>query len=338
MKHFIQELQQMQSLPLEVKIIKTKCRIKEWFDYFDGKVYLSFSGGKDSTVLKHLIANTPGVYGVPSVFVDTGLEYPESRKFVKSFDDVTIIHPKMTFREVISKYGYPVISKNVSRRVQYAKKAVANGREENHTDYKLLCGLLRDKNGKRSQFNCSKWKFLLEAPFNCSAECCTIMKKRPMKEYNKKTGRVPYIATLAEESHMRRQQWMLNGCNAFTTKNPHSQPMSFWTEQDVLKYIYTQKIPYSPVYGDIYIDENGKYQTTGVERTGCLFCMFGCHMEKKPNRFQKLAVTHPKVYQYCIGGGEMVNGLWQPNNDGLGLGKVLEYIGVDYLGTEILEL
>ena len=71
-------------------------------------------------------------------------------------------------------------------------------------------------------------------------------------------------------------------------------------------------------------------ETTGCDRTGCIFCMFGCNSEKDPNRFQRLKETHPRQYEYCIGGGEMVDGKWQPSKDGLGLGKVLDYIGVKY--------
>ena len=237
----------------------------------------------------------------------------------------------MTFRQVIEKYGYPVISKEVARRVQYAKKAIAEGREANHGDYLKLCGLAVDKSGQKSQYNCEKWKFLLDAPFGCSSECCTVMKKNPMKQYEKETGRVPIVATMASESRLRKEQWLIHGCNAFDAKRPRSQPMSFWTEQDVLQYIYTYKIPYAKeVYGDIYIDENGKYKTTGADRTGCVFCMFGCHLEKEPNRFQKLAETHPKLYSYCINGGSNESGVWLPDNKALGLGKVLDYIGVNF--------
>ena len=73
-----------------------------------------------------------------------------------------------------------------------------------------------------------------------------------------------------------------------------------------------------------------KLKTTGCNRTGCIFCMFGCHLEKEPNRFQRLKETHPRQYEYCIGGGAMVDGKWQPTKEGLGLGKVLDYIGVKY--------
>ena len=335
MKHSINELYQMQSLPLDLKIRMTQTRVRDWYNHYGGDVYLSFSGGKDSTVLKHIIENTLGVYDIPSVFCDTGLEYPEIKTFVKCCENVTIIRPKMTFRQVIEKYGYPVISKEVARRVQYAKKAIAEGREDSHGDYKKLCGLAVDKNGQKSQYNCEKWKFLLDAPFNCSSECCTVMKKNPMKQYEKGTGRVPIVATMTCESRLRKEQWLIHGCNAFDSKRPRSQPMSFWTEQDVLQYIYTYKIPYAKdVYGYIYTDENGKYKTTGTNRTGCVFCMFGCHLEKEPNRFQQLEKTHPKLYNYCINGGSDESGVLLPDNKGLGLGKVLDYIGVNYRNEE----
>ena len=45
----------MQSLPLEAKIVKSQLRIREWYEYWNGEVYVSFSGGKDSTVLLHLV-------------------------------------------------------------------------------------------------------------------------------------------------------------------------------------------------------------------------------------------------------------------------------------------
>jgi 3'-phosphoadenosine 5'-phosphosulfate sulfotransferase (PAPS reductase)/FAD synthetase len=83
------------------------------------------------------------------------------------------------------------------------------------------------------------------------------MKKRPMKKYAKETGRVPIIATMANESRSRRATWLRMGCNAFSGKKPSSQPMSFWTEEDVLEYLYTYQIPYAPVYGEIIKTDGG---------------------------------------------------------------------------------
>lgn len=289
---------------------------------------------------------------VPAVFVNTGLEYPEIQRFVKEIkagkypcfnSNVEIIRPEMRFDEVIKKYGYPAISKDVSNCIFWARRG-------SPSRLARVKGTLTKKDGKPSMFNCKKWEFLLDSPFEVGSDCCKIMKKKPSKKYEKATGRKPMIGMLAEESIKRRDAWMKTGCNAFNLKIPQSQPMAFWTEQDILHYIKKFDVPYASVYGEIHvkqpdgtddgqmnaIDYLGCYEpedtleTTGCDRTGCIFCMFGCHLEKEPNRFQRLKETHPRQYEYCIGGGEMVDGKWQPNKEGLGLGYVLDYIGVPY--------
>lgn len=129
-----QDLRQLQAYTLGMKVMLTKQRIREWVNYFgtDG-VYVSFSGGKDSTALLHIVRE---MYGdkIPAVFCDTGLEYPEIRNFVKTFDNVTWLKPKLTFRQVIEKYGYPFISKEVSERVYYAQKYLTWWREQDSLD------------------------------------------------------------------------------------------------------------------------------------------------------------------------------------------------------------
>lgn len=76
--------------------------------------------------------------------------------------------------------------------------------------------------------------------------------------------------------------------------------MSFWTEQDVLQYIKLNEIPIASVYGDVVETDKGKLTTTGCHRTGCVFCAFGAHLEKEPNRFQRLKQTHPQLHKYCM--------------------------------------
>ena len=123
-KHMPYDLQQMQSLPLEAKIIMTQQRIRQWYEYWDGQVYVSFSGGKDSTVLKHIV---DGMYDdVPALFVNTGLEYPEIQKFAMSQKNVVTVRPEMRFDEVLKRYGYPVISKQVSNAVRHARRNISN--------------------------------------------------------------------------------------------------------------------------------------------------------------------------------------------------------------------
>lgn len=317
-KHMPYDLAQMQSLPLEAKIVMTQQRIRQWYDHWDGQVYVSFSGGKDSTVLKHIV---DGMYpDVPALFVNTGLEYPEIQRFAMSQKNVVTVRPTMRFDEVIKKHGYPAISKTVSHAVKVAKR---------NPEGQVMKNLFIPE--KKGMFAMHKWSYLLEAPFDLSENCCDTMKKAPAKAYAKETGRKAIIGTMATESKLRYSKWLQHGCNAFEGKNPTSQPLSFWTEQDVLLYLKTYDVPYCSVYGEIVTNPvTNKLETTGCDRTGCIFCMFGCHLEKAPNRFQRLKETHPRQYEYCIGGGEMVDGKWQPNKKGLGLGKVLDYIGVKY--------
>ena len=323
-KHTFSDLKQMQSLPLEAKIVMTQQRIQQWYDHWDGQVYVSFSGGKDSIVLKHLVENTPGVYDVPALFVNTGLEYPEIQKFAMSQPNVTTVRPKMRFDEVIKRYGYPVVSKDIANCIFGAKKGWPSRLAR-------VKGTNLKKDGTPSMFNCTKWAYLLDAPFEIGSDCCKIMKKDPSLRYEKETGRKPFLGLMAEESLKRRDAWMNTGCNAFDLKRPQSQPMAFWTEQDVLHYIKKFDVPYCSIYGDIVgEDDQDNLKTNGCKRTGCVFCAFGCHLEKEPNRFQQLKQTHPKLWNYCINGGDFVEGIWQPNKYGLGLGYVLDYLGVKY--------
>ena len=180
----------------------------------------------------------------------------------------------------------------------------------------------------RSMFSQTKYKFFLDAPFEISSKCCNVMKKNPAHQYQKQSGKKPMLATMASESRLRTQKWLMNGCNGFDLKTPISNPMAFWTEQDVLLYIKQNNLPICSVYGDIVEDLSGTEQvegqmtisdlagfedmgmfdadrlplkTTGCSRTGCVFCGFGCHLEKEgEGRFEKLRETHPKIYEFIM--------------------------------------
>lgn len=310
-KYTVEDLRIMQSWSLQRKIQVTQTRIIEWYQKNNGKVYVSFSGGKDSTVLLDLARR---IYpDIPAVFIDTGLEYPELREFVKTIPNVTWLKPEMNFRKVIKTYGYPLISKEVSQKIYTARRCptgvYASRFEPNSENTK--------KYGNR--YSMAKWKPLRDSDIPISHMCCEIMKKRPAKKYEKQSGNKPIVGTMASESQNRRTSWLRHGCNSFDSVRPISQPMSFWTEQDVLEYISLTGISYAPVYGEIIKDKYGKYHTTKCDRTGCVFCGFGCHLEKEPNRFQRLKETHPKLWEYCMRD-------W--NSGGLGMKSVLEYIGV----------
>lgn len=273
-----------------------------------GQVYVSFSGGKDSTVLLDIARQ---VYpDIEAVFVDTGLEYPEIREFVKTKENVTWLKPKKNFRQIIQQKGYPVISKVVSHAAGIAKRNPNGAVMKNQFDP-----------NNKGQFGVYKWKHLIDAPFDVSDKCCDIMKKAPVHIYTHKSGKKQILGTMACESVIRRNQWLKTGCNAFENNFPPSTPLAFWTEQDILKYLKEYNVPYCSVYGEIKQDDKGKYYTTGEKRTGCMFCMFGVHLEKEPNRFQRMKETHPQIYDYCM----------RPTSEGgLGMDEVLTYLGIKH--------
>lgn len=314
----IETLLQRQSLPLEAKIKIAKQRITEWYEFYEGDVYVSFSGGKDSTVLMNLVKE---LYpNVPAVFIDTGLEYPEVREFALKYADI-VLKPKLSFVKVIKKYGYPIISKEQAKYIHEFRTTTSDSLRN-----KRLNG---DEKGRFKISN--KWqRVALESDYNISHYCCDVMKKRPSESFEKQSGLHPIIGTMANESSLRKNVWLKYGCNEFNkTKRPTSKPLSVWLEQDILEYLYTYNIEYCSIYGEIKENNDGFY-TTGADRTGCIFCGFGCHLEQEPNRFQRLKETHPNLYEYCIRGGQLNDeGVWEPHK-GLGMAHLLDDIGVSY--------
>lgn len=342
--HDAQRLKELQALPLDRKVRITQTRIMEWVYYWQkrGKgVSVSFSGGKDSTVLLDLARRA--FPDIPAVFVNTGLEYPEIQKFAKSFPNVTELRPTMRFDEVVSRYGYPVISKNVADVIHGARLGQGWRTQALHGQY--FYGENKDRESMR---NCKKYLPLFETPVKISAMCCQKMKKEPLH----KISEYPITAQTAAESMSRKAKWLEHGCNAFDMNHPISNPMSFWTEQDVLQYIRLSGTEICSVYGDVvFEDEDGnqydnsffpdcKLKCTGCQRTGCIFCAYGLHLEKGETRFQRLSRTHPRQYEYCIGGGQWVENskydstadaetwnpkqIWVPSKTGLGMGKVFD--------------
>ncbi len=160
-KHTITDLYQMQSLPLDIKVRMTAQRVRGWVDEFgeDG-VYVSFSGGKDSTVLQDIVRNVCGYKNIPSVFVDVPTQYPELREFATSFENIEVLKPKISFMQVCEKYGFPLISKEVSGTVHDARKYLTRLKAEiesvqtdRQTDNQLcsICGHSRDSKKIRSK-------------------------------------------------------------------------------------------------------------------------------------------------------------------------------------------
>ena len=153
---------------MEQKIIVSKQRIKQWLEAWEDQCIVSFSGGVDSTVLLDLVRSVNP--DIKAVFVNTGLEYPQIVRFVKTIPNVDIIRPKMTYKQVIEKYGFPFPSKAVATKISEIK----------HTKSESLKNLRLTgirPNGEYSPLSklSKKWKFLIDAPFEVSSRCCDIM-------------------------------------------------------------------------------------------------------------------------------------------------------------------
>lgn len=281
---------QRKYLDFEAKQKLSAARIMDWYEYHDGNVYISFSGGLDSVVLNHMVERVLGVK-VPLAYVDTGLEFPEIREFVQTFDNLTMLKPDIPFRDVILSKGYPLVSKETAARIRKLRNGDLSERYRNY----LLHGDERGKLGKLSEC----WKFLIDAPFETSEECCLITKEKPLNDYARQTGRVPYIGITQDEGFMRQRQYNRTGCNVYHADRPKSQPLGFWTRQDILRYILENHLRYCVVYGDI-CGCDGKLFTSGEQRTGCMYCAMGCHLEGNPNRYQRLRVTHSKIYDFVM--------------------------------------
>ncbi len=292
-----EELAARRMLSLDVKIALSQEIIRRWYEHWNGNVYVAFSGGMDSTVLVHLVRS---VYpGVLAMCVDA-LLYPEVRDHVRSIPNVMIIRPEKSFKRIVDEYGYPVISKRIAQYIKEVRTA-ANGWTA--TARLRLTGVKSDGTKTKMGMIPKKWQYLCEAPFPISDRCCFWLKKRPSRAANERFGH-PFLGIRAGESQQRKQMYYLHGCNAFDLKRPRSWPMAFWTDADVWKYVRAESLPYAGIYDQ------------GYTRTGCFACMFGVHLEKQPNRFQRMQKTHPRLWNYCV--------------DRLGMGEVLEYIGVPY--------
>ena len=308
-KYSLEYLKELQNLPLNDKIALSKVRIEEFVSKMGGgqNVVVSFSGGKDSTVLLNIVREIdPDIKGV---YCDTGLEYPEIKAIVKSYKNIDIIKPKMNFKDVIKEYGWVYPSKEIAKAINAYQRNVPWG----------IAAISRGEfvNGNKSLIYTDrymKWKYVADSGVNISSKCCDIMKKEPFDEYQKENNVGVIIGTMASESKLRKDHWREDGCNVI--KKRKSKPLSFWTEQDIFEYIVRNNIEIADVYGKIVKNKKtGKWETTGEKRTGCMFCLIGSHLEK-PNKIQRMKITHPNIYNYCL--------------NQLGMKEVMKKIGVPY--------
>lgn len=327
-KYNMGDLKQFLSLPLDAKERKAIRLIQDFADYFgEDKMYLSFSGGKDSLVVNHLVSRALGENAIERVYCDTWLEYPSMRQFVKDNFDVTVIKPNMSMKEIVDTYGWCFPSKEVSSAIwEYNTKGTEWAKNK-------LSG--KNSDGSDSEFRQMFKKYLpiaekaKERGIVISPFCCNKQKEEPAREFEAQSGKYPVLGLRAEESLRRRNGWFRVGCNAYDTKTvrdvetgeikevkndfPQSKPISIFSEQDVLQYILKYKLELPPPYGVIKNKGNLVGQMTiygevapcctlccsKEQRTGCCFCPIACHLNNF-EKFKNLRHSFPKLFDYCM--------------------------------------
>ena len=304
----VEELHNRQQWTLAQKIDHSLGVIDQFIARMDGKVYLSFSGGKDSTVLLHLCEIIKP--DIKCVFVNTGCESVDVVRFVekmKAAHNIEVIRPKLTPRQVWAKYGFPLVSKDQAFKIDLVRK------NPNSASAKKF---MRDSN----KFTISKcFRYLCDTEkckYHTSAVCCNKLKKDPCKRYEHESGLRPIVATMASESMLRETDYLRVGqCNKFDQGHEKSKPLSIWMEEDIWQFIRENNIEIAEIYAK------------GVDRTGCVGCGFGAQM-KDDRRLETFYRLYPKYYNMVLNfenNGvtyrealrEMlaVNGLWLPDEN-----------------------
>lgn len=239
-------------------------------------MYVSFSGGVDSLVVLD-IARRLINKDIKAAFCNTGMEFPDLVKFVHTFDNVDVLHPKKHVKEIFETKGFPLVSKRVSSYI----REVGGLRH----DTKLYAKRM----GNDKDFSIPlKWRFLLEKPYKVSEKCCHYLKKEPFRRYEKETGRKPILGIMADESRLRELEYVRNGgCNSFAEGKEKSAPLSVWTSEDVWAYIRHTGIRYCSIYDELK-----------DKRTGCVACAYGLGKDKC--KFSTLYRKYPKMYQWFM--------------------------------------
>jgi len=281
MKITAEELHKRQAWTLDQKIDHSLSTIENALTYSNGNAYVSFSGGKDSTILLYLARIIKK--DIKAVFFNTTNEFPEIYRFIKETDCIKI-QPEMNLKSIIEKCGFPLISKEQS---QYIRE-YRHSKSEAHKYLRLHGRVDKPSQGKISD----RWKHLINAPFEISERCCYYLKKRPAYKFEKENKLFPIIGTSVGESRLRLQKYLKTGCNAFDVNRPASYPISIWNDEDKWNFIRREKITYCEIY------DNGETQT------GCMICGFGCH---KDVRFDRLKQNYNRAYE--IGMGLKNNGI-----------------------------
>lgn len=331
----IGDLRQRQSLPLEMKIQKSIRTIEQFYEMFDGDVYIS-KGGVDSNIVEWLAKQS--IYGdrIECVCV-ASVEPTENIRHNKNLGN-TLLKSTVSKKQVITDWGYPIITKKVAMSISRFTRTKYECVKE-----KRLNGYI-GRNGKliRAGVIPKKYREFIYAPFELSEECCDKVKKKPLLSWQVKSKKKPITGEMAEESLDRQTNYLKHGCIMLKKGQPKCTPIGFWTTQDIMECVYKFNIPIPEIYGEVIKLEDGTYRFSGEQRTGCEICGFG--MIYDTERFERLKERKPGIYKDMMQGGQWIrkdlyrwvkfrpnsmliwtNLYWVPCDKGYGYKFVLNY-------------
>lgn len=138
------------------------------------------------------------------------------------------------------------MAKRKYKRLHYEDRQTIEATEKNANSRRLaLTGITNEGRYAKTWILAQKWRFLIDAPFKISNKCCYYMKETPVENWRKENGKASIVATLVEESQSRLNGYCKRGgCNSFDGQG-ESTPFSFWTRQDILRYLYENNVEIS---------------------------------------------------------------------------------------------
>lgn len=255
--------------------------------YGEENFCLSFSGGKDSTILHYLLDIALPNNKIPRVFINTGIEYIYIFQFVqelaKDDDRFVIIKPTKSVKQICEQYGYPFKSKEHSTKLDLFQKGSRS---------KSVLNYMNDRESKH--FGCPKellLQFSEDYKFKVSAKCCHYLKKEPFKRYQRESGRTIFMTGMRKEEGGQRTHLTC----IITDKNGNIKkfhPLVKVDEDWENEFIKRNNVKLCKLY----------YPPYNFKRTGCRFCPYALELENQLEVAYRLLPNEAKA-------GELI---WKP--------------------------
>lgn len=319
-----------QKQPYEFKVRYAEARAWEFLNECGKRGLGCFVsvGGLDSITLLMFLRSI-GI-DCPAVSVSS-LEDKSIQRVHKELG-VEILKPDKSKVEVLHEYGYPIISKKIAQEIEALqhpteqnarwRKTIFDGNEQtgNHS-FKMPKKWLKKFGGADPRGAALGYA---AAPFKVSDKCCKYMKEKPCDQYAKEHNSAPFLGLMASEGGRRALSLEINGCNYFSEHTIRGCPFAIFQRQDLLQLALDLQVPVPEIYGEIVRDPDGTLRTTRAQRTGCSYCGFGVHLQKRPHKFDLLYKENPAEWHFW-----MIDQGW---------GEVLDYIGVGWRIQEEMNL